>query len=374
MPASSRMRTTPGPDDRRVVSDDRSDAFVTGEAPRRGSSSRDLAATRSQASIDGREAVREPGKPAPVGRIRATGAVVLDDDDELPPEIADGDIHLRRARMPGRVRESLGDDEVGRRLDVPRQSTVEVDRRLDRDRRPPPERPHRRGQALVLQQCRVDPRASSRRSAMAAWSSSAATPRRPRARPTTRHPRGLSCLLEGDGHGDQPLLGAVVQVALDAPAFVFSRNDQPRTGRAAPLRAGSGVRRRAVRSRRRDGARRNGTHKGRVLAKDGVVDDRCERPALVLEQRDRVVLVLDRAAAGRPSAAVHPGPADGRSNRTSGSPSAAASAACKRAGEGSRSRTTASGTSGPPAWRRPKEPTRKPIGTSSRAAIHRPRT
>jgi hypothetical protein len=91
---------------------------------------------------------------------------------------------------------------------------------------------------------------------------------------------------QGERQGDGPLLGAVVEVALDPASLGVRRLDDPRPrGPHVPeLRAN--LRSEALVL---DGQADGGAHRRdepRVLGQGGIVEDRCERRALALEVRD----------------------------------------------------------------------------------------
>ena len=165
------------------------------------------------------------------------------------------------------------------------------------------------------------PRASSRRSSMAPWSSSA-TSAEPVAQLGRRAVGGrrLARLLEGDRDGDEPLLRAVVEVAFDPPPLLLGRDREPGPRRPdlLELRLERGVQPLVL--DRQAQHRHHRADERRILAQDRVVDDRRERRAVVLQQRHGVLgRPRPGAAAGRPSAAVQPSPSgSGRTRRTSG--------------------------------------------------------
>ena len=149
------------------------------------------------------------------------------------------------------------------------------------------------------------PRASSRSSVMAAGA-----PRRPRPRRRCRAGAasalaGPPRVLEGQADGHEPLLRAIVEVALEAASLVLAglHDAGPRGVHRLPLRL-----QRRVQALVLDGQSEHGhdrTDECRVLAQDRVVDDGRQRPAVVLEHGHRVVAVLDGRSLsdGRPPSA-----------------------------------------------------------------------
>ena len=76
-----------------------------------------------------------PRRPEPGGQVGAASAVIGDRDDKAAVLFGDRDPSLGRRRVAGDIRQRLGDDEVGRCLDLRVVSLiVDVDR--DRERRP----------------------------------------------------------------------------------------------------------------------------------------------------------------------------------------------------------------------------------------------
>ena len=201
--------------------------------------------------------------------------------------------------MTHRVGQGLRDGEVGAGLDVAGQSTIQVDPRFDRHIRPATERRHRGRQALILQEGRMDP---ARELAQITDRRLDFVRRDGEGLAELTRDRGvirrLTGLLQRDGHTDQPLLRAVVEVALDPATLLLRGQDQARSGCTDLLELGL---ERPVEAFVLHGETQDGHHgpdERRVLAQDRVVDDRCERPALMLEERDRVALVLDRGGSG----------------------------------------------------------------------------
>ena len=176
-----------------------------------------------------------PARPVPRSGSAPPTAVVADDDVQPVPGALHDDFGLARLGVLGDVGQALGDHEVGDRLDHGRGPAGQVHGKPDRDRHPG-RHPGQRGvQPAVLQHGRVqaaDQVAQFRQ-------------------------RGLGLLVRlGDGlpgafsrrrlhpgHAQvdrqrhQPLLGAVVQVALQAAPLGVGGVDHPGPGLREPLDA-----------------------------------------------------------------------------------------------------------------------------------------
>ena len=134
----------------------------------------------------------------------------------IPLGARDADLEPRRCGVLGGVRQSLGDHEVRRGLDRHRRPRVEVDRDLDGDRASCRERRERRIEAAVGEDRRVD---SAREVAQLRECLLRVLVRLLDERPCSLRVgvelgAGAS---EVDRERGQPLLRAVVEVALDAP-------------------------------------------------------------------------------------------------------------------------------------------------------------
>ena len=90
-----------------------------------------------------------------------------------------------------------------------------------------------------------------------------------------------------EGERDEPLLGAVVEVALDPPPLVVAGGDDSGPRLLHLRRAGRGARPGAVRSRARAARRHRPSRGAAVLAQARVVDERRERLPVALEHRHR---------------------------------------------------------------------------------------
>ena len=207
----------------------------------------------------------------------------------------------RRAGVLDGVREAFAADEVGRRLDAGREPLV--GRRATTTgtgARPASSRERRgRDRRRAARAAARAPARGARRSrpATSATAPSSVRDSRPRRRPelVLRVPQR-----QADGH--QPLLRAVVQVALDPAALLVAGGDDPRAGCLDLGPAGAAAPRAAARSRRRGrrlddaGAAGRGALAGaRSCSDERRAADRRARSAI----RVPVVRVVERRAAPR---------------------------------------------------------------------------
>ena len=137
--------------------------------------------------------------------------------------------------MPQDVREGLGDDEVGGRLDRRREPAV-LDVDLDRDREPVGQLADGRREAAVGEGGGVDPAGERAKLPEAVLELSVRVVEqlrelRVRIGAPVRAP-------EREAEGHEPLLGPVVQVALDPPPLLVGRLDDPRPRRPDLLELG----------------------------------------------------------------------------------------------------------------------------------------
>ena len=136
--------------------------------------------------------------------------------------------------------------------------------------------------------------------------------------------------LQGEGH--QPLLGAVVQVALDPAPLGVARGDDALAGRLQLGQPGLRLRVQLPVLQRDRGRRADGLDQLGVVVEGAVVDQRRDLLAVALHDRHRPVLAglgqRDGRAVGVDVGAVRARVGDAQA----GSPSALASAACSSAG------------------------------------------
>ena len=195
------------------------------------------------------------------------------------------------------VGQAFGDDEVRGGLDRRRQALVELDGRLDVQRRPRHQRLDRGADAALGQERGMDAArelAQLRERDRELLADLVDGAREPAVRqPRLEHP-------QVEREADELLLGAVVQVALDPPARVVGGLDdpQPRDPQLLHPRAQLGLQ--ALVVDRQRGGRGGGGDELRRGVELGVVDDRRHAHALALDRGPRAagagVGQLDRAA------------------------------------------------------------------------------
>jgi hypothetical protein len=201
----------------------------------------------------------------------------------------DVDVHARGGRVLRRICERLGGEEIGRRLDGSREPFDGDAADLERYRRATGGRAERRPEALLgedrgmqaaskgtdVLECALHFRVGfvEERGAIRIAAASA-----------------LADELQCKSGREQTLLRAIVQIALQpAPLFV-SRSEDARSGGAhlGELYAELRLQARVLERKRR--CRGDGVKKDGVLKQRGVVNERGERPAFVLEHADRAAV------------------------------------------------------------------------------------
>ena len=168
------------------------------------------------------------------------------------------------------------------------------------------------------------PRASSRSSASAAASFGVGLERGARRAARASVGELRSRELEREPDPEQALLGAVVEVALEPAAFGVAGLDDARARGAhlGELGAQLGLEARVLERERGGGADR--VDEPGVVEQRGVVDERGEPVALVLEHRDRAAGLLRRGEPASVGVDVAPGSGSQKASSSEGSPSARA--------------------------------------------------
>ncbi len=178
----------------------------------------------AEPAVERGEAVGEAAQARAACRVGDADAVVGDLDRDRPVRRREPHHDRRGAGVLDDVRDRLGDDVVGRGLDRLRQPLVDG-RELDRQRRPRREPLERSAQAAVAEHRRVD-----------AAGELAQLLRAPRRAPRSHSSSSSSAAAgsdvdlrlrepERERERDQPLLRAVVQVALEAPPLLVAGRD-----------------------------------------------------------------------------------------------------------------------------------------------------
>ena len=171
-------------------------------------------------------AVLEANEAGAAAEIGTAGAVVVDGDaqDSVCGVGLDGDRERRGAGMLGRVGQRFGDDKVGRDLDRLRETARGAHVEFDRDRGAAGECFQRRPQSAFGEDGRVNAACE-----LAQIIESGVESGRDAVQlPGEIGRRGRLRLAQLQRQRDQPLLGAVVQVALEALARLVGGGDDPR--------------------------------------------------------------------------------------------------------------------------------------------------
>ena len=227
------------------------------------------------------QAVRQPTQTRARGQVGAASAVIGDRDDKAAVLFGDRDPSLRRRRVSGHVRQRLGDDEVGRCLHL-RVVSLIVDVDCDRERRPLGECIDGRGQAGLGEDGRVDPPREA-----SDFADRGLELGRRLIEQLRLAGRALLGDLEPHGQGHEPLLGAVVEIALDPASFRVGRLDDPQPRRPDLLELGPDLGRQPLVLERQPGGVPDRFDEARILDLDRrVVDEDAEELVVTLESRD----------------------------------------------------------------------------------------
>ena len=187
----------------------------------------ELCTSRRPSSASRRSA--SPRRPDAAGGIGAADPVVGDDHRRLPVGAADADDRVRGLRVLGDVRHRLRDDVVRGRLDRPGEALVRHLGDLDGHRRAGGQRLDRRAQAAVGQDGGMDP-AGQLAQLVEALGELVLRLREQLAGGGRVLAQRRLDQAQVERDGDQPLLRAVVQVALQPPALGVAGLDDARAG------------------------------------------------------------------------------------------------------------------------------------------------
>jgi hypothetical protein len=174
------------------------------------------------------DAVAETAQSRAGAWIGASGAVIGDLYDELPPASGDRDTRSGGVGVLEDVRERLGDQVVRRHLHRFRRSPPGLDEELDRERRSRGQRRERRGETAIAEDGRMD--AASEVTQLLQRGGELGASLREQlfllgaGRQETREQP------QPHRERDEPLLGAVVEIALEPPAGTVGGGHQPRAG------------------------------------------------------------------------------------------------------------------------------------------------
>ena len=312
-------------------------------------------AAHAQLALERLDAVGEAAQARAARVVGSADAVVGDLDARRRPRSPEPDAGVRRARVLGDVGERLRGDEVDRQLDGLGQALGRLARHGRGDRRPARERAQRGGEA-VLEHGGVDAarelaQLCHRLRELVARGRDELLRRRVVAEAVAEQPE-----LQRDR--DEPLLGTVVQVALQPPPLGVAGGDDPL---ARGLQLGElhmGLRMQVLvldRDRRR---RAGGLDQLRVLVERRVVDQGCDAAAVALHGGDGAPGAGARLGVGRREARA-PGP--GRRGRAAAPSAGRRHASCPDRGTRRRARrapaASAAGRRGtPPARSRASRP------------------
>lgn len=173
------------------------------------------------------EAPAQAGEPLP-RRVGAAHPVVAHAHPQQTVLAPDRDLHHARARVLGRVRQGLGDGEVGRRLDGRVEPAAGVDLAPHRDPAGAGQRADRRLQAPVAEHGRMDAAGQVAQLHERALGLLVRAGHQVAGRLVARRGQAVAGEAEVHGEGAQARLGAVVQVALDAAQLGRLGVDRPR--------------------------------------------------------------------------------------------------------------------------------------------------
>ena len=226
--------------------------------------------TSSPATADSRS--RMFTKPAPCGVERGieAGAVVAHLDAQ---GAVVGEVDHRRARavrVLGRVLQRLEAAEVGRRLDLARVAADARGEQRRRQRRQQRRRAQRVDEPAIGERRRIDP-ARERAHLVDRVLDLGAEPAQRRGALRVLAVGLLGHQLELDAQRDEPLLGAVVEVALDPAALVVGGRLDARARVADLAQERARLRRQPLVVERHERVRRRGRDERVVVAQPGVV-------------------------------------------------------------------------------------------------------
>ena len=326
IPASSSSRATP------ARSRTESSASTTRTGPsRRTTVPLPGRAVDLEPPVERRQAVGQPAQPRPGRRVGAADAVVAHLDQREAVLAADRDLRVRGLRVLRDVRQRLGDDEVGGRLDRVGQPVgrdlLDARPAAARGRRATRAPPAGRGRSAPPGGCRAPARAGRR-------APRAPRPARPRAARRRTRPAIPALELRGD-HAElqrerhEPLLRAVVEVALEPPPLGQPRARRAARASAAAPRPARAAPRRAARSRARAPPPRRSRGRARGRPRRAPGRGRARRRGA--PRSSTSVTPCSGSSSGRPSASTYvPRSGSQYAMRSDGSPSASRSASRSR--------------------------------------------
>ena len=224
-----------------------------------------------------------PRRPGAAGVVGAADAVVGDLDLGERPGAPQAHLGVRRARVLRDVGERLARDEVGGQLHGIGEPLARLARHRRRDRRAVRQRVER-GREPVLEHRRVHPARELAQLGQRLGELGARRRDQLRGVGVVADPVLQQAQLQRDRH--QPLLRAVVQVALEPPALGVAGGDDPLARCLQLVEPHVGLGQEAL-VLERDGRRRaGGLEQLGILVERGVVDERGDLPPVALDRRD----------------------------------------------------------------------------------------
>ena len=237
--------------------------------------------------------VGEAAQARPLLGVGAADAVVDDLDRDATVRTADRHLDGRCVRVLGDVGQALADDVVGGDLDGLRQPPADIDGEPNGERRTCGHLLERDREPVAGDDRGMDP---AREVAQLGEREIDLALRDVQLRPRIRVGQAALEQLQVERQRHQPLLGAVVQVALEALALLLPLLDHPRTRAAHLLQARAQVDVQLRVLERDSGGSRHRGEQLRLVQQRPVVHQRSDMTALTVDQCRRLLSVAVRQA------------------------------------------------------------------------------